>query len=67
MTYTLNINFIQSDIEDYNFNNITEWEKELILKQYMAWNIITVTDHDDDGTIYYINPKNIVSLYFDEE
>lgn len=67
MTYTLRIDFVQCTIEDYEFNNITEWEKELILKQYMAWNIITITDHDDDNTIYYINSKNVISLYFEEE
>lgn len=66
MTYELTINFVQCDINDYAFNNVTEWEKDLILKQYMADNIITVHDHDDD-TIYYINPSNIVSLYFEEE
>lgn len=66
MTYTLKIDFTQCAIEDYEFVEITEWEKELILKQYMAWNIMTITDHDD-GTIYYINSKNVISLYFDEE
>ena len=67
MTYTLNIEFVKCSIEDYCFSNITEWEKDLILRQYMAGNIITVKDHDGDDTCYYINPRNIVSLYFDEE
>jgi len=66
MTYELTIDFVQCPIEDYSFNNITEWEKDLILKQYMAGNVITITDHDDN-TIYYINSKNIISLYFEEE
>ena len=66
MTYELNIEFVQCSIEDYCFSNITAWEKDLILKQYMAGNIITVLDHNDN-TYYYINSKNIVSLYFNEE
>ena len=66
MTYELTIDFVQCPIEDYSFNNITEWEKDLILKQYMAGNVITITDHDDNTT-YYINSKNIISLYFEEE
>ena len=66
MTYTLNIDFVQCPLEDYSFSNITQSEKDLILKQYMAGNIMTITDHDDD-TVYYINPKNIVSLYFNED
>lgn len=66
MTYTLTIDFVQCALEDYSFEHVTAWEKDLILKQYLAWNIITVTDHDDD-TVYYINPKNIVSLYFNED
>lgn len=66
MIYTLNIDFVQCHIVDYSFSNITASEKDLILKQYLAWNIIIITDHDDD-TVYYINPRNIISLYFDEE
>jgi len=66
MTYTLHIDFTQCTLDDYEFNNVTEWEKELILKQYIAWNVMTITGHDDD-TVYYINSKNVVSLYFDEE
>lgn len=66
MTYTLNIDFVQCPLEDYSFSNITAWEKDLILKQYMAGNIMTINDHDDD-TVYYINPRNIVSLYFNED
>lgn len=66
MTYTLNIDFVECSLEDYSFSNITASEKDLILKQYMAGNIITINDHDD-GTVYYINPRNIVSLYFNED
>lgn len=66
MTYTLNIDFVQCPIEDYCFTNITESEKDLILKQYIAGNIMTVLDHDDD-IYYYINPRNIVSLHFEAD
>lgn len=66
MTYELTIDFVQCPLEDYSFSNVTQSEKDLILKQYMAGNIITVLDHDDD-TYYYINPRNIVALHFDEE